>query len=150
MVQSSGRNQKRKTNWTYYAAWCAVVVSVVGLVYGSLSAFLPMDSDARSMLGLSGTYSAQAWLLMGIVMDLQSLFGLLAGIFGIRAAHSNYPPDGKPFFIFAVIGLLLSIGGLFAAGFTSFVAIIVDGVCAYQGWEIMHRPMKKSKAKKRR
>lgn len=145
MAQSKGRNAYKKTDWTKYAAWCAVIVSATGIVYGLLCAFLPLDSAFRSSMGLTGSFSAEAWMRIGLVMVLQSVFGLVAGLFGLHAVHTNYPPDGKPFFIFALIGLMFSLAGMFPLGFTSFVAIIVDGVCTYQAWQFMKRPIPKRK-----
>lgn len=135
---------------TFYTAIVAVAISAAGIALGVLALVAPNTPELAGLLGIAQDADAAALLTYGVVMIIQSVFGLVMGLFGLRAARSSYPPDAKPFFVFAIIALVCSVVGMLAAGSASLVSIIIDGLCAYFAWGILQRPVKRSKKKRRR
>lgn len=144
-----GRTRSEKTTPVFYAAVVAIIISIVGIVYSILVFVASTGVDTFTPMGLSTAFYAPDLLVgMGIVMLLQSAAGLATGITGIRASNTAFPGDGKPFMVCAVVALLLSAGGLLRYGSTSFVALLVDAICVYEAWKVLHLPDKRSKSKK--
>lgn len=148
--KKAGGSSSSNDSLAFYTAIVAVAISAAGVALGILALVAPSTPELLGLLGMSQSADSSALFAYGSVMIVQSVFGLVMGIFGIRATRSNYPPDGKPFFAFAIIALLLSVGGMLAAGSASLVSIVIDGLCAYFAWGIMHRPLPKNKKKKHR
>lgn len=147
---NGGSKGSDRGSMMFYVSILALIISAVGVVLGIMAFTLPADSDIAGLLGITQGYDASTLFGYGMVMIVQSAFGVVMGIFGVRAARSLYPPDGKPFFAFAVIALLLSIGGMVAAGSASLVSIVIDAICAYLAWGLLRQPLPKNKKKVRR
>lgn len=144
-----GRVRSNKMTLVFYVALVAIIISIVGVVYSVLVFVASTGVDAFTPMGLSTAYYTPDMLVgMGIVMLLQSVAGLLTGVTGIRASNTAFPGDGKPFMACAVVALLLSSGGLLRYGSTSFVALLVDAICIYEAWVVLHLPDKRNKSKK--
>ncbi|MGI6535687.1 MAG: hypothetical protein ACOX12_04635 [Eggerthellaceae bacterium] len=144
-----GRVRSNKMTSVFYVALVAIIISIVGVVYSILVFVASTGVDTFTPMGLSTAYYTPDMLVgMGIVMLLQSVAGLLTGVTGIRASNTAFPGDGKPFMACAVVALLLSAGGLLRYGSTSFVALLVDAICIYEAWVVLHLPDKRSKSKK--
>lgn len=143
------RVRSKKMTQVYYVSFVAVIISLVGLVYGVMTFIASTGTDTFAPMGLSTAYYAPNMLVgMGAVMLLQSAACLAAGAAGIRASNSAYPGDGKPFMALSVVALLLSVGGMLQYGSTSFVAVFVEALCVYEAWVVLRLPDKRSKSKK--
>ena len=144
------RTRSKKMTQVYYVAFVAVIISIVGVVYGILTFIASTGIDTFAPMGLSTAYFASNMLVgMGVVMLLQSVACFAAGAAGIRASNSAYPGDGKLFMACSVVALLLSVGGMIQYGSTSFVAVFVEALCVYEAWVVLRLPDKRSKSKKK-
>lgn len=148
---STGSGRSAKMEQVFYVSLVAAIIGAVGVVYGIMALMAAGGSTMFAGMGLTtDAYSSAALTGMGLVMIVQSVVGAVSGLLGIRASNSAFPDDGKPFILFSGAALILSVAGLVAGGSSSFVAILVEGLCIYEAWVVLHLPRPKAKKSKSR